>query len=241
MADAALLALGPKAVFVPDHGKARDWREWWSEIKQIEAKRKIQHIPHLIAQQEVWTALAETEVDIQSALILRGDLEPSLGDGLDWLSKIRSKLPQAKLYVAAYPETHPCAKSRAEDFEVLREKFACGADSAITQFCYTSDAWRKFADDLAGLGIPLRKIHPGLRLLPADETESFGVEVPEAWRFRSLEEREEQLLQLLEEVRTIWGADFQPHFFIMRDSESWARVLRSVSTLMSMSMPSASS
>lgn len=235
VADAQLLALGPQAVFVPDHGKSRDWREWWSEIKRAEVSRKTPHIPHLIAQQDVWKALLEGEVDLQSALILRGDLEPSFGDGLDWLVKVRTKFPQAKLWVAAYPETHPRAKSRAADLDVLREKLARGADSAITQFCYTRDAWRRFADDLAGLGIPLRKIHPGLRLLPADETESFGVQVPEALRFKTLQQREDQLRHLLDEVKAIWGADFRPHFFIMRDSESWVRVLSS------MSRPSASS
>lgn len=228
--DSQLLGFGPEAVFVPDHGRSRDWREWCSEVEKAEVRRECRHAPHLIAQADVELGIAERKSEIRTALVVRGDLEPSLGDGLHWLSRVRRQLPQAQLFVAAYPETHPRARSKSDDLEILREKLAAGADAAITQFCFTREAWCSFAEDLARLRIPLKRIHPGFRLLPANESVSYGVEVPAACRGRPLLEREAQLKELIEEVSQIWGKDFQPHFFIMQDAPSWIRVFRAMST-----------
>ena len=55
------------------------------------------------------------------------------------------------------PETHPQAKSPADDLANLAAKFAAGADSAITQYFFNADAYFQLVDDArrAGVDAPL--------------------------------------------------------------------------------------
>jgi methylenetetrahydrofolate reductase (NADPH) len=61
------------------------------------------------------------------------------------------------LEVAAYPETHPQAKSPQDDLENFARKVKAGADSAITQYFYNADAYFRFVDDArsAGVDVPI--------------------------------------------------------------------------------------
>jgi methylenetetrahydrofolate reductase (NADPH) len=51
--------------------------------------------------------------------------------------------------VAAYPETHPQAKSPAADVEAFIHKANCGANSAITQYFFNLDAFLYFRDQVS--------------------------------------------------------------------------------------------
>ncbi|EJN08889.1 methylenetetrahydrofolate reductase [NAD(P)H] [Herbaspirillum sp. YR522] len=55
--------------------------------------------------------------------------------------------------VAAYPEMHPQAKSPQDDLQNFVRKVKAGADSAITQYFYNADAYFRFVDDAARLGV----------------------------------------------------------------------------------------
>ncbi len=90
--------------------------------------------------------------------------------------------------VAAYPEVHPEAENWRQDIDFLKQKFAAGADSAITQFFYNADAWFYFRDACVRAGIeqPLR---PGLMpIIDAERLLVFadkcGAEVPRWLRQR---------------------------------------------------------
>jgi methylenetetrahydrofolate reductase (NADPH) len=63
--------------------------------------------------------------------------------------------------VAAYPELHPEARTAAADLANFAGKVRAGADSAITQFFYNADAYFRFVDDVARLGVQL-PIVPGV-------------------------------------------------------------------------------
>jgi methylenetetrahydrofolate reductase (NADPH) len=56
--------------------------------------------------------------------------------------------------VAAYPETHPQAKSPANDVHLFVQKMKAGANSAITQYFYNTDAYFRFVDEAYDLGAP---------------------------------------------------------------------------------------
>jgi methylenetetrahydrofolate reductase (NADPH) len=49
--------------------------------------------------------------------------------------------------VAAYPEMHPQAKSMSDDILMFANKMKAGADSAITQYFFNSDAYFRFVDE----------------------------------------------------------------------------------------------
>ena len=55
--------------------------------------------------------------------------------------------------VAAYPEMHPQAKSPQDDVQNFARKVKAGADAAITQYFYNADAYFRFVDEAAKLGV----------------------------------------------------------------------------------------
>jgi methylenetetrahydrofolate reductase (NADPH) len=62
-----------------------------------------------------------------------------------------------EISVAAYPETHPAARSPEHDLDNLRGKLDAGASRAITQFFFDVDVFLRFRDRAAaaGIGVPI--------------------------------------------------------------------------------------
>ncbi|MEZ7812577.1 MAG: methylenetetrahydrofolate reductase [NAD(P)H] [Paracoccaceae bacterium] len=58
-----------------------------------------------------------------------------------------------ELRVAAYPETHPDARSAKDDLLWLKAKIDAGASSAITQFFFTPEVFLRFRDKAVAAGI----------------------------------------------------------------------------------------
>ncbi|TCO80747.1 5,10-methylenetetrahydrofolate reductase (NAD(P)) [Plasticicumulans lactativorans] len=92
--------------------------------------------------------------------------------------------------VAAYPEYHPQATNPAKDLEHFRRKVEAGADGAITQYFYNADAYFRFLDDCAriGIGVP---VVPGIMPITnfvqlARFSDACGAEIPR-WVRRRLE------------------------------------------------------
>ncbi len=84
--------------------------------------------------------------------------------------------------VAAYPETHPQAEDAMADLRNFKRKVDAGADSAITQYFYNTDAYFRFVDDARALGIDI-PIIPGI--MPISNfsqlrrfSEACGAEIP---------------------------------------------------------------
>lgn len=71
------------------------------------------------------------------------------------------KIADFEISVAAYPETHPEAKSAADDIDNLKRKVDAGATRAITQFFFDNDAFLRFLDKTAKAGINI-PIVPGI-------------------------------------------------------------------------------
>ena len=63
--------------------------------------------------------------------------------------------------IACYPEIHPQARSPRDDLANFKRKIDAGADSAITQYFYTADAYFRFIDDCESAGIDI-PIVPGI-------------------------------------------------------------------------------
>jgi methylenetetrahydrofolate reductase (NADPH) len=66
-----------------------------------------------------------------------------------------------EISVAAYPETHPAAKSPDHDLDNLKQKLDAGASRAITQFFFDADVFLRFRDRVAAAGIDV-PIVPGI-------------------------------------------------------------------------------
>lgn len=84
--------------------------------------------------------------------------------------------------VAAYPETHPQAEHAQADLRHFKIKVDAGANSAITQYFYNTDAYFRFVDDVRALGIDI-PIIPGIMPITNFSqlrrfSESCGAEIP---------------------------------------------------------------
>jgi methylenetetrahydrofolate reductase (NADPH) len=66
-----------------------------------------------------------------------------------------------EIEVAAYPEIHPEALSAKADLAHFKHKVDAGANAAITQYFYNADAYFRFMDECASLGITI-PIYPGI-------------------------------------------------------------------------------
>lgn len=105
---------------------------------------------------------------IRRLVVLRGDLpsgEVSVGDFAHANQLVAFIREQAgnhfEIEVAAYPETHPEARSASKDLAHFKTKVDAGASSAITQYFYNTDAYFQFVERCESLGISI-PIVPGI-------------------------------------------------------------------------------
>ncbi|PKO50973.1 MAG: methylenetetrahydrofolate reductase [NAD(P)H] [Betaproteobacteria bacterium HGW-Betaproteobacteria-2] len=106
--------------------------------------------------------------NIRHLVALRGDLpsgEASAGDfryANELVAFIREQTGDwFEIEVAAYPEFHPEASSASADLKNFKAKVDAGADAAITQYFYNTDAYFRFVDQCQALGIDI-PIVPGV-------------------------------------------------------------------------------
>jgi methylenetetrahydrofolate reductase (NADPH) len=137
---------------------------------QAEGFEAAPHISGISSSKEEILSLLTTYQShgIRRLVVLRGDLpsgEVSSGDfayASQLVSFIREKTGDwFQIEVAAYPETHPEARSAANDLKNFKTKVDAGANAAITQYFYNVDAYFQFVDQSQKLGIEI-PIVPGV-------------------------------------------------------------------------------
>lgn len=110
------------------------------------------------------------DAGIRHIVALRGDPPDPAGayvptpGGYDWAADLVSglrRIADFEISVAAYPETHPEARSAADDLDNLKRKIDAGATRAITQFFFDTDVFLRFRDRVAAAGIAAPLI-PGI-------------------------------------------------------------------------------
>ena len=132
---------------------------------------------------------------IKRIVALRGDLPSGYGLGgefryaSDLVAFIRAETGrQFHIEVAAYPETHPQAKSPMADLEAFAAKVQAGADSGITQYFFNSDAYFRYVDDLLKVGVEVPVV-PGIMPITSSTqlmrfSDACGAEIPRWIRMR---------------------------------------------------------
>jgi methylenetetrahydrofolate reductase (NADPH) len=132
---------------------------------------------------------------VKRLVALRGDLPSGYGAGgeftyaSDLVAFIRAETGRDfHIEVAAYPEIHPQAKSADADLQAFVTKVKAGADSAITQYFYNSDAYFRFVDDVYKRGVDV-PIVPGIMPIASSTqllrfSDACGAEIPRWIRLR---------------------------------------------------------
>jgi len=126
---------------------------------------------------------------IDRMVALRGDLPSGFGQGGDFAHAIDLVRFTRQHYgshfaieVAAYPEVHPQARSAQADLDHLVAKMKAGADGAITQYFFNSDAYFRLVDEAYAKGVEA-PITPGIMPITnftqlARFSDSCGAEIP---------------------------------------------------------------
>jgi len=118
------------------------------EIRAILAEYRSHGIRHLVA---LRGDLPSGEVAASDFRYANELVEFIRGETGDWF----------EIEVAAYPEFHPEAPSARADLQAFRRKVEAGADAAITQYFYNADAYFRFMDECAAMGISIPVV-PGI-------------------------------------------------------------------------------
>ena len=171
-------------------------REW---VRKIREDYKIEAMPHLTCvahtRGEVGAIIDQYAADgIDNLLALRGDLPQGSSElpsgafrtALELAGLVRERASMA-IGVAAHPEGHPLAVSKAADREHQAAKIGA-ADFAITQFFFDAAHYERFLDDLQSRAVDtpvIPGIMPPTNIAAIERMASLnGTEFPSAIRER---------------------------------------------------------
>lgn len=135
------------------------------------------------------------QMGVRRLVALRGDLPSGFGSSgefefaKDLVSFTREHFGnEFHIEVAAYPEMHPQARSPQADMNAFVEKVKAGANSAITQYFFNSDAYFRFVEEAQRKGVDV-PIVPGIMPISNSSqllrfSDACGAEVPRWIRLR---------------------------------------------------------
>lgn len=207
-----LKVLAPKFVSVTYGANSGTRDRTHNVIKDIKERTGLIAAPHLTcidASKEELIQIAQDywNSGIRHIVALRGDLPADatsapLMYATDLVSLLKG-VADFDITVAAYPETHPEAKSPQADLLNLKRKIDAGANRAITQFFFDVESYLRFRDRCAAIGIEA-EIIPGI--LPVSNYKTLqkfagftNVKIPN-WlhqRFHGIEDEDQTTRNLL--------------------------------------------
>lgn len=133
---------------------------------------------------------------VKRLVALRGDLTGKVNAGdfefaSDLVAFIRAQTgDHFHIEVACYPEIHPEAQSPQADIAALLAKQHAGADSAITQYFYNSDAYFRLLEEAQVQGVHIPLVPGILPIANATQllrfSDACGAEIPRWIRLRLL-------------------------------------------------------
>jgi methylenetetrahydrofolate reductase (NADPH) len=165
-----------------------------------EGLQAVPHISCIASSRAEVRELLQTyrQAGIAQLVVLRGDAPSGMAGGAgefrhaaDLVHLIRDEFGTTfRIEVAAYPETHPQARTPQDDMRHFVDKVHAGANSAITQYFYNPDAYFRFVDDVSSMGCNV-PIVPGIMPITnhsqlARFSDACGAEIPR-WIRRRLE------------------------------------------------------
>ena len=184
---------------------------------------------------------------IRRMVALRGDL-PS-GHGTFGEFRYASELVECirqesgehfHIEVGCYPEVHPQAKSPQADVQAYVTKVKAGANSAITQYFFNSDAYFRFVDEAYKIGEDIPVV-PGIMPITSSSqlmrfSDACGAEIPRWIRLRLQSFGDdtasikafglEVVSDLCEQLRN--GGAPGLHFYTMNQSTAVAAICRNL-------------
>ncbi|MGN6524766.1 MAG: methylenetetrahydrofolate reductase [NAD(P)H] [Burkholderiaceae bacterium] len=198
-ARAELYALEPEFCSVTYGAGGSNQQGTLAAVQAIRAEGRV-GVPHFTCIGTTRASVGETldafrAAGIDRIVALRGDLPSGAGSfgefryASELIEQIRAHSgDHFHIEVAAYPETHPQARSPEADLKAFAAKVAAGADSAITQMFFNADAYFRFVDDARRVGVDV-PIVPGIMPITNSSglmrfADATGCEIPRWMRLR---------------------------------------------------------
>ena len=198
-ARAELYALEPEFCSVT-YGAGGSTQMGTLQVVQAIRAEGVTGVPHFTCIGATRASVGETldgfkASGVRRLVALRGDLPSGSGSfgefryATDLIEQIRKHSGEHfHIEVAAYPETHPQARSPEADLKAFAAKVAAGANSAITQMFFNADAYFRFVDEVRAMGIDV-PIVPGIMPITNSSglmrfADNSGCEIPRWIRLR---------------------------------------------------------
>ncbi|MCG2633317.1 MAG: methylenetetrahydrofolate reductase [NAD(P)H] [Gammaproteobacteria bacterium] len=199
-AHGAFAALGPAFVSVTygAGGSTRD--RTYNTVEMLHRAGSTPVAPHISGMGASRAEMLELlqryrQLGIKRLVALRGDLPSDMVTGgdfpqaIDLVRFIRQETgSHFTIEVAAYPEFHPEATSPEADIGYFREKIGAGANSALTQYFFTAQAYFRFIDSLEKVGVDLPVVPGIMPITNFTQLDRFsricGAEIPRWLRLR---------------------------------------------------------
>ena len=167
-----LYALAPQFCSVT-YGAGGSTQEGTMQTVQAIISEGVEGAPHFSCIGASAVSIREKLAQFRAAgvrriVALRGDLPSGYGSfgefryASDLVAFIRAETGRHfHVEVAAYPEFHPQSRSPEADLDAFVTKVKAGADSAITQMFFNTDAYYRFVDDVHARGADVPVV-PGI-------------------------------------------------------------------------------
>ena len=198
-ARAELYALKPEFCSVT-YGAGGSTQAGTLQVVQAIRDEGCDGVPHFTCIGATRASVGETldgfkAAGVKRLVALRGDLPSGSGSfgefryATELIEQIRQHSgDHFHVEVAAYPETHPQARTPEADLKAFAAKVSAGANSAITQMFFNADAYFRFVDDVRALGITV-PIVPGIMPITNSSglmrfADNSGCEIPRWMRLR---------------------------------------------------------
>lgn len=142
-------------------------------VRSLRQNHGLEAAPHVSCmggtRDEIRQLLAlYAEMGCRRIVALRGDMPSGMAGFGDFryanelVEFIRAETGNTfHIEVGCYPEVHPQSQDAFVDLEHFKRKIDAGADGAITQYFFNSDAYFRFVDDARRIGID-KPIVPGI-------------------------------------------------------------------------------
>ncbi len=198
---AQLAALKPE-FFSVTYGAGGSTRDRTLQVVREICAAGLDAAPHLscigATQASIRDHLREfRDIGVKRIVALRGDLPSGMADPGEFryanelVEFIRAESGgEFVIEVAAYPVTHPQARSAISDLAAFLKKVEAGASSAITQYFYNADAYFYFVDAVRRAGADIAIVAGIMPIANFTKlsrfSESCGAEIPQ-WMRRKFE------------------------------------------------------
>ncbi len=212
----ALLALEPRFASVSCGAAGSAQHGTLELVRALRTEHGATCCPHISSIGRTRNRIARlastyVEMGVRRCIAVRGDKpdgyapdEGHYASSWELIAGLREAAPEIAIGVGCYPEGHPDDRSPDDRFTVLERKLEAGADFAISQLFFDTDAFLAFRDECARRGVAA-PVWPGVMPIHNPSrvfgfADKCGTVVPNALRARFEGKSVEEIFEIARDI-----------------------------------------